>query len=374
MIAGRVAASAVQRQVRHVAAIPAATATGLVGQAYGQVAEEMRLVVPPAMMHSPSPRSLAAYWMLMREALLVSGAADRGSKEAAAAAVSVATICPYCVDMHSVSMYELTGEHDAEQLTADRVEDMRDRNIREISAWARTAHEAPHGVPMPSWLTPAQRAELVGTVVSMHYVTRTVNVFLSNFLLPPRVTGRARRRMKQGLGRMLRSTLNAHREPGLSLVLLPPAPLPEDAAWAEANPWIAGAVARAGATFEEIGRRWLSPPVRALVREHLDRWRGEEAGISTAWCEDLLADLGPEDRAAGRVALLTAVASHQVGDEAIAAFRQYVPSDGALVEVVGWAAFEAARRVGARQRVADDDARPQTPTRAASQHEEVIPR
>lgn len=349
MIAGRVAASAVQRQVRHVAPVTTATATGLVGRAYAQVAEEMRLVVPPAMMHSPSPPSLAAYWMLVRESLLVSGAADRASKEAAATAVSVATICQYCVDMHSVSMYELTGEHDAERLAADRVDDMRSPGIREISAWARTAHEAPGGAPMPSWLTPAQRAELVGTVVSMHYLTRAVNVFLSSFLLPPGVTGRARRRMKQGIGRLLRSTLHARREAGLSLGLLPAAPLPEDAGWAAANPGIAGAMARANAAFDASGRRRLSPAVRGVVRDHLDRWRGKETGISTAWCEDALAGLEPRDRAAGRIALLTAVASHQVDDEAIAAFRRHQPCDDALVEVVGWAAFEAARRIGARQ-------------------------
>ncbi len=349
MIAGRVTASAVQRQVRHVVPVPTATATGLVGLAYAQVADEMRLVIPPAMMHSPSPASLAAYWMLVRESLMVSGAADRASKEAAAAAVSVATICQYCVDMHSVSMYELSGEHDAERLAADRVDDMRAPGIREISAWARSAHEAPGGVPMPAWLSPAQRAELIGTVVSMHYLTRAVNVFLSNFLLPPGVTGRARRRMKQGIGRLLRANLHARREAGLSLDLLPDAPLPADAGWAAANPGIAGAMARASATFDAAGRRRLSPAVRTLVQEHLDRWRGEETGISTAWCEDALAPLGPQDRATGRIALLTAVSSHQVSDADIAEFRHYLPADDALVEVVGWAAFEAARRIGARQ-------------------------
>ncbi|MEV0899198.1 carboxymuconolactone decarboxylase family protein [Actinoplanes sp. NPDC049802] len=368
MIAGRVAASAVQRQVRHVTPVPASTATGPVGRTYGQVAGEMRLVIPPALMHSPSPRSLAAYWMLMREAVLVSGAADRASKEAAATAVAVATICQYCVDMHSVSLYEFTGEHDAERLAADQVGDMNDPRIRAISAWARTAHEAPGAVPLPPWLTPAARAELMGTLVAMHYLTRTVNVFLSSFLLPPGLTGRARRRMKRGLSRLLRPTLHARLEPGLSLDLLPPAPLPEDAGWAAANPWIAGAVSRASAAFDAAGRRRLSPEVRAVVRDHLDRWRGEEAGISTAWCEDALAGLGPEDRATGRMALLTAVSSHQVGDETIALFRRHLPGDDALVEVVGWAAFEAARRIGARQSAGGDGARQETRPGPPAQH------
>jgi hypothetical protein len=360
MIANRVAASAVQRQVRHITPVPAATATGLVGETYAQIADEMRLVIPPALMHSPAPRVLAAYWMLVRETLMVSGAAGRATKEAAAAAVAVATICPYCVDMHSVSMYDLTGEHDAERLAADRVGEMRDAPVREISAWARSAHDTKMGASVPSWLSPPQRAELIGTVTAMHYLTRTVNVFLAGFLLPPGITGRARRRMKQGLGRLLRPTLRAHREPGRSLPLLPTAPLPPDATWAADNPAVAGAVARAAATFDAAGERWLSPAVRAVAREHLDGWHGEETGISTAWCEDVLAGLGPVDRAVGRVVLLTAVSSHQVSDEAVIECRAQLPSDEALVEVVGWAAFEAARRIGARQRFPVDGARQET--------------
>lgn len=362
MIVGRVAASAVQRQVRHVRPVPAATATGLVGEVYAQVAEEMRLVIPPALMHSPAPEALAAYWMLMREPLLVTGAADRATKEAAAAAVAVATICPYCVDMHSVSMYGLTGEHDADRLAADRVDDMRDPLLREVSRWARAAHEAPGAVPMPSWLGADERAELIGTVTGLHYLTRTVNVFLSSFLLPPGLTGRARRRMKQGLGQLLRPTLRMRRDPGLSLGLLPPAPLPADAGWAAGSPGIAGAMARAAAAFDSAGERRLSPAVRAVVRNHLDDWRGAETGISTAWCDDVLAGLDEADRRAGRLALLTAVSSHQVSDEVIAEFRHSMPGDAALVEVVGWAGFEAARRIGARQTAAADGARQETPT------------
>ncbi|MFV2012684.1 MULTISPECIES: carboxymuconolactone decarboxylase family protein [unclassified Micromonospora] len=360
MIVGRVAASVVQRQVRHVTPVPARSASGLVERVYEQVAEEMRLVIPPALMHSPSPQVLAAYWMLMREPLLVSGTLDRGSKEAAAAAVAVATICPYCVDMHSGSMYDLAGEHDADKISADRFGELRDPRLREISQWARGAQEAPGGLPLPAWLTAQQQAELIGTVTAMHYLTRMVNVFLASFLLPPGLTGRARQRMKQGLGRLLRETLRAHREPGRSLELLPDAPAPADAAWAAGSPYIAGAMARAAAVFDAAGERWLTPTVRAVVSGHLDGWRGADTGISTAWCEELLAGLGPADRPAGRFALLTAVSSHQMGDETVAEFRRHVPSDEALVEVAGWAAFEAARRLGARQQAAAHQAHQET--------------
>jgi alkylhydroperoxidase family enzyme len=349
MIAGRVAGTAVLRQVRHVVPVAAAAASGPVEAVYAQIAEEMHLVVPPALLHSPAPGVLAAYWALTRETLLVAGATGRGVKEAVATAVATSVLCPYCVDMHSVNMYDLIGEYEAERLVTDRIGDLRDPHLREIGTWARFAYLAPHAPSLPEGLTPAQRAELVGTVTGLHYLSRTVNVFLAPSLLPPGITGRARRRLKRGLGRLLGPTLRAHREPGRSLGLLPGAPPPADARWAAANPWIAGAVARAAATFEAAGERHLSPALRRALRDRLDAWHGEEPVLPGAWCEEALAGFREADRAAGRVALLTAVASRRVTDEDIADFRRHLPGDDALVEVVAWAAYEAARRIGARQ-------------------------
>ncbi|MCI4061221.1 hypothetical protein MRQ36_00980 [Micromonospora sp. R77] len=60
-----------------------------------------------------------------------------------------------------------------------------------------------------------------------------------------------------------------------------------------------------------------------------------------------MADLEPADRAAARLALLTAVASYQVDEDVVTEFRQWHPDDVTLVEVAAWASFAAARRVGA---------------------------
>ncbi|MER7007250.1 carboxymuconolactone decarboxylase family protein [Dactylosporangium sp. NPDC000555] len=323
-------------------------ATGLVARVYTQVADEMRLVVPPAQLHSPSPPLLAAYWMLLREPLLADGALDRGLKEAVATAVAVANICPYCVDMHSVSLYDLATEHEAEAIAADRAGDVADPRHRALTMWARDAHEAGNGPPPPDGLSAAARAELVGLVVGQHYVTRLVNVFLANFLLPPGLGPRARRRLKRGVSRVLRPTLRDPRPVGRSLSLLPAAPLPPDAEWAAGSPVVAAAIGAAAAAFDAAGDRSLSPQVRALVSGRLNSWRGEEFGPDLTECEDLVAGLPPADRAAARLALLTALASHQVGDDVIGEFRRHHPDDATLIEAAGWAAFAAASRVGAR--------------------------
>ncbi|NUP84002.1 MAG: carboxymuconolactone decarboxylase family protein, partial [Nonomuraea sp.] len=57
--------------------------------------------------------------------------------------------------------------------------------------------------------------------------------------------------------------------------------------------------------------------------------------------------LPPAERPAARLALLTALASHQVDRRAVEEFAATAPGDAALVEVTAWASLSAARRVGA---------------------------
>jgi AhpD family alkylhydroperoxidase len=348
MVPTRLASSVVQRQVRYVHPVPASAATGLVAAVYQQVAEEMRLVVPPAMLHSPVPDLLAAYWMLLRESLMPTVAVDRATKEAVAAAVSVATICPYCTEMHSVGLYDLSDEYDAEAIAGDRAAQARDPRLREAAVWARAAHEVDRPVPMPAGWSAAVRAELGGVLVSMHYLTRMVNVFLSNFLLPPGLGPRARRRFKRAASRIMRPALRAPRQPGRSLSLLPEAPAPDGAEWAAGSPEVAQALARAHAVFQAAGARSLRPAVRELVLWRLAEWRGEETGLTTTWCDELVDGLPPADRAAGRLALLTALASHQVGADDVAEFQRHHPGDAPVLEATAWASFAAARLIGER--------------------------
>jgi hypothetical protein len=59
-----------------------------------------------------------------------------------------------------------------------------------------------------------------------------------------------------------------------------------------------------------------------------------------------VSDLPIADRAAGRLALLTALASSQVDRSVVQMFRASQPGDSTLVELTAWASFAAARRVG----------------------------
>ena len=345
MTARRMLSKLPARQLRYVQPVFDPAPGTVTADVYDQVEQDLRVVIPPVLLHSPAPDVLAAYWALMRETLHAAGTVPRRDKEIVAAAVSVANICPYCADMHSIGMYDLSTEHEAEAIVRDRIDELDDDRLRRHAAWARAAHTPDVSTGAPPF-PEDHRPELVGVVVAFHYLTRMVNVFLSNFLLPPRLAPAARRRLKHGISRILAPTLRADREPGLSVPLLPDAALTGSAAWAAGSPVVAAAVARAYAAFEAAGERSVPDPVRALVGRRLAGWRGEETGLSRQWCEDLIAELPARERAAGRVALLTALASYQVDEDVIGEFRNGCPDDRVLVETAAWASFAAARRIG----------------------------
>ena len=348
MVARRVASSVAQKHVRFVTVVPAASARGLVAEVYRQVADEFHIVVPPALLHSSSDDVLAAYWTLTREPLLPAGDVDRTIKEAVAATVSVANTCPYCADLHIAGLYELSGERDAEAIAADRPDDIADARMRCLVEWARGAHRA-DGPPLPEDISSVERAELVGVAVGFHYLSRMVNVFLANSLVPQGLGPRSRRRFNQGLGRVLRPTLRGQHAAGRATRLLEAAPPRSDLSWAVGSPPIADAMARAFRVFEVAGARSLDPAVRDLVLSRLDGWAGDDAGLSTRWCEELIEPLTAPLRAAARLALLTAFASYRVGPEVVEDFRRHHPTDTMLVDVAAWASFAAARRIGLRQ-------------------------
>src|SRR5262245_26771388 len=88
--------------VRHVAPVSPAAATGLVATVYAQLREEF-LVAPPFTLHSPVPEILAGVWAVVRETL-VCGEVPRAHKEAVASTVSRLNACPFCVDAHLMAL------------------------------------------------------------------------------------------------------------------------------------------------------------------------------------------------------------------------------------------------------------------------------
>jgi len=333
-------------QIRHVSVVPLGNAEGLVAAVYAQVERDFGMLAPPVVLHSPAAGPLAACWVMLRETLLAQGLADRAAKEAVAAAVSLGNTCPYCVAVHNAVLGGLAHEREAAAIAGDRVESIADPALRDLAVWARSSGQREPTVGCDLPFPAEQLAELAGVAVTFHYLNRMVTVFCEESPLPAGLPAPVAGSLIRVLGRFLRSTARSAPQPGVSLGLLPEAPMPGDLRWAAGNPVIADAFARAIAAIEAAGMHAVPEPARALVLSELAGWDGQPAGLSRSWADDPLSRLTTADRPAGRLALLTAIAPHQVGPADIAEFRRGQRTDEELIELAAWASLTAARHVG----------------------------
>lgn len=315
------------RDTRHVHVVRPRHASGMVAEVYRQVERDFSMLAPPVALHSAAPDTLAAAWMILRESLLAQGNADRATKEAVATGVSMANSCPYCTDVHGMTLAAIASapaETDA---------------VRE---WARASATAATATAPPC--PPEQAAELIGVAVTFQYYNRMVNVFLRESPFPSHVPESAKPKARQVLGGVLRPTDGGAR-PGDSLDLLPAVTVADELDWARGNTFVADAFARANAAVEAAGERSVPHSVRDLVRSHLSTWDGQAPGISRAWVEDAVAGLPAADRPAGRLAMVVALASYQVDEGIVGDFRRTAPGDDTLVELVAWTSMTTARRI-----------------------------
>jgi alkylhydroperoxidase family enzyme len=330
-------------QVRYVSPVRRGAAKGLVGRVYEQVEREFGVLAPSLALHSPAPQVLAASWVMLRETLLAAGTVERAAKEAVATTVSLGNACPWCATVHSTMLSGLAGGLVLADQPAEPVADPR---LRAVTTWARDCGTE-EGARRHEPACPAREApELIGTAVLFHYYNRMVNVFLTEVPLPPGAPRMALGPVMRILGSRMLPAAGQPCQPGASLDLLPAAPLPRDLSWASGDRVTQDAFARGCAAVDAAGARSVPPSVRDLVMTELDNWHGERRGPGRAWLDSVVSALPHADQPAGRLALLTALASAQVDRSVVQMFRASQPDDSTLVELTAWASLAAARRVG----------------------------
>ncbi|HEX6870846.1 MAG TPA: carboxymuconolactone decarboxylase family protein [Micromonosporaceae bacterium] len=332
--------------VRHVTPVPPGAASGLVARVYRQVERDFGMLAPPIALHAPAPAALAASWVMLRESLLAAGLVRRTTKETVATAISLANQCPYCVEVHSVTLTGLLPGADPTSIAADRLDQVTDPALRAVARWARSAGTDPGAeLTVPA----GQASELIGVAVVFEYLNRMVNLFLQPSLLPSALPDRARATVMRVAARIMRTLAGRPCPAGTSLELLPPAPLSPDLSWATRRPEVADAFARASAAIEDGGARTVPDRVRELLLARLAEDRPLPAGLSSrAWLDPAVGSLPHQDRAPARLALLTAFAAYQVTDALVAEVGRQLGGDQALIELTAWASLAAARRTGTR--------------------------
>jgi AhpD family alkylhydroperoxidase len=330
------------KTIKYVEPVPLGSATGLAAEVYQQMRADY-LPLPVLTLHSPAPEVMAGVWSVLRESLLA-GQVNRTLKEVVAATVSKINECPFCVDAHTMMLHATSDHEVAGAIRQGEYDRIKEPQLHALAQWV-LANRTPHANgTLPPPFFDSEAPEIAGVAVAFHYINRMVNVFLGDSPLPapPALRGIA--------GRVLGATAGKrfvrHLQPGSSLKFVPRAALPDDLSWAAANPAVAGALAGMAGVVEEAGRRVLPEPVRALVSERIGAWNGEAMGLSRRWVEEAVGELKEEDRAAARLALLTALASYQVDVGVIEGFQAHYPNDTQLIAATAWASFTAARRAG----------------------------
>lgn len=332
--------------IQRVAPVAPAAASGPVAAVYRQMMAEFGLLAPPVALHAAAPDVLAAVWLMLRETLLAGDPAHRAAKEAVAALVSLANTCPYCVEVHGAALVGVRGDVEAKRVAAGRLDEVADPRLRELSRWARSSGEWATARRVAAPFPPAQAPLYIGVAVVFHYINRMVNVFLGGSPLDP-LPRRGHRAARAVAARVFGHFARSAQHPGLALDLLPVATLPDDVAWAAGDRHIADAMARGCAAIEAAGERVLPQAVRDLVTVRLADPDAEPPGISiTPWLAREVAALAPHERAAGRLALLTAWASHRVTDADVEEYRSAGHGDADLIRLTSWASLAAARQVG----------------------------
>jgi AhpD family alkylhydroperoxidase len=326
--------------MKYITPVKPSDARGLVGDVYKQIKRDFGALVDPFVVHSVSPELLAAVWGACRESELV-GVVPREIKETVAVTISKTNQVPFCVDAHVVMLHALKAHDVADALVHDRTERLPERT-RKIFEWSRaTAHPATIVSPLPEQET----AEMIGTAVFFHYMNRVATVLLDETPLPS-----SRKSLKGLLSRVAGWYFSfAARRPkraGDSLAFLPEAELPKDLSWATASAPLAGAWARFAAEIERHGQVALPEATRQLAAKTIGKWRGERLELRNGTVADVLQPLGPEQRSAGRLVLLTALAPHQVDETVIRDFANPESEQEKILGAISWASFTAARRIG----------------------------
>jgi AhpD family alkylhydroperoxidase len=312
-------------QIRYVTPVAPGTADGVVARVYAQTERDFGMLAPPIALHSPAPMPLAAAWALVRETLLSPGNASRAVKEVVAAEVSAANSCPYCVTIHSAAARGLA----------------QGPGLDEVARWARST--ARPGTGQSASI--ANFPELAGVAITFHYLNRMVSVFLPNSPLSAHVPRLAGGWIMRVLGSVMVSGTPV---PGAALDLLPEAPLPGEFVWAAGESRVATALARAAAAIEQAGEQVVPARIREFVTEKLSQWDGRPPGPSRTWASAAVDALPANDRVAGRLAILTALAPYQVVPADVDDYRSSGSGAGdeALVCLTSWASMAAARKAG----------------------------
>ncbi|MCC3373601.1 carboxymuconolactone decarboxylase family protein [Cohnella sp. REN36] len=331
--------------IKYIQPPPVSAANGMLHEMYGQIRNDFGFVGDIFTIHSLSPSLLAGLWSSMRETEMV-GKVPRSIKEAVAVAVAKSNQCPFCVDAHSMMLMATGNNQVVQRINSDQAELIPDEKMRSVVQWALATRSPGSSLLLNPPFTNLEAPEIIGTAVTNHYITRMIDVLLSNQSPIPVRNAFLKKLLQRAVALVFASSVRKSRNQGASLVFTTESELPNDFWWAEHHPYIRFALAAFADAVNRAGEQSLTEDSRTVVKQHIDAWTGEEPGISRQWAEKAVSSLSGGSRTAARLALLTAIAPYQIDDELIHEFQSVHREGIHLLNVLSWSSFMAARRIG----------------------------
>jgi len=331
------------KTMRYVTAVPRHKATGMLGEAYQQIADDF-FINGSLTSRSRVPELLAAIWTAGRETILVSGRLSRTTKEAMTATLSSINDCPYCGDM-LISLVNAGDEPQAaSQIFNQKEQEIEDEILRDRLLWLRKVATPGESFPDTMPFEIADMPEVLGVIMAMSDINRFSHIVMdgSPVTAPFGMQSIKAAALKIFAGE-LRVTHDDALPSGRSFSLLPHAKLSEDFTWAESNQYIAEALARWASTVEQQSHAVIPDAVRDLVARNLSQWQNERMPLSRNWVDEEINGLRDNERTLASFALLLAKASYQCDEKLVEDVIKIAGSQENFIRILAWCSFTAAR-------------------------------
>lgn len=331
--------------IKYIQPAPVSQAEGVVAQMFKQIKRDFGLVGDLFVMHAISPSLLASVWAALRETEMV-GIVPRPIKEAVATAVAKGNECPFCMDAHSTMLMAVGESEAAHQILGGQIQEIADKRLRSLVEWT-LATRAPHSpILQKPPFSAKETPEIIGTLVINNYITRMVDVLLTNKSIIPVKNSLLSKLIKPLIALIFSSNLKKEKTIGDSLEFLRDIHLPDDLSWSSSSPAISKAFANLAAAADQAGEEEMNDATRSVVKNYVREWNGTKPSLGRGWVEQVVISLDPPSRSAARLCLLTAIAPYQIDDTLIDEFRTFYKEDKQLLNVLSWASFTAARKIG----------------------------
>jgi hypothetical protein len=298
------------------------------------------MIPPPVSINKVDKELYAASWACLRETLVV-GKVPRYFKEAVAAGASVANECPYCVGAHQM-MFNIY-KPGKRKLGSNQDEIFNAWDPEKLKEWASSCFLNEKERPIKPF--PKQyQAEIIGTAVYFHYLTRMVTIHLGDSLIPKMLEWMVPimmpfMRLFMGLNNKRKKKVGASQIAHVSSEGGPD--------WADEE-HIRIAFAQFSQLTEDKIIKVIDQSMIDCINSFLSDWHGVLPSIGAGWVDPHIEKWGGTDiqkKQQLKVMLQTIASPYMIVDEDKKRLKEFMGHKN-LVLMITWASLKAALKTG----------------------------